>query len=502
MVMIGQKPNILLIIWDTTRAQNLSCYGYRRETTPYLDAFSKQSILFKKAISVSPWTLPSHASLFTGLYPSQHNINRPQRNFNGVQTPVLAECLQEEGYQTVGFSCNPWITSEFGFDRGFNQFINTYQPLAGGSDFLNLKRKINKMERREAAREVTQGLLNGNIFKNFINASYNAVIGRRVDKGAWLTNHHIRRWLNKIYNPDQSLFMFVNYLEPHLKYQPPKRFRNSFLSADIDISRIRAVNQDPYAYMVGAETMDEEDFTILKALYDAELRYLDYRFNELLNLLENQGILANSLVIISSDHGENIGEHGLMEHQYCLYDTLLHVPLLIRFPGKRNSSRQVHQIVETRNIFFTILDFLGIEDVIDPLNSSGSSLLSESVHNSTENIYLSEYLVPQPSVSELESRFPEGDCSQFDRLLRTIYSNDGYKFIWSSDDKHELYNLFEDPSEKQNLLPIRQKLTNDLNALISKNLPDISGLSQYDGENDWSVKDSSIYQRLKDLGYL
>jgi arylsulfatase A-like enzyme len=296
--------------------------------------------------------------------------------------------------------------------------------------------------------------------------------------------------------------MFVNYLEPHLKYQPPKRFRNSFLSADIDIRRIRAVNQDPYAYMVGAETMDEEDFTILKALYDAELRYLDYRFNELLNLLENQGILANSLVIISSDHGENIGEHGLMEHQYCLYDTLLHVPLLIRFPGKRNSSRQVHQIVETRNIFFTILDFLGIEDVIDPLNSSGSSLLSESVHNSTENIYLSEYLVPQPSVSELESRFPEGDCSQFDRLLRTIYSNDGYKFIWSSDDKHELYNLFEDPSEKQNLLPIRQKLTNDLNALISKNLPDISGLSQYDGENDWSVKDSSIYQRLKDLGYL
>jgi arylsulfatase A-like enzyme len=494
----SDQPNVILIVLDTVRASNLSCYGHRRQTSPHLDELAAQAILYRRAVSPSPWTVPSHASLFTGLYPSQHGVHR-RFHLLKPDVPVLPQTLQQQGYQTVSFSCNPWISHEFGFDRGFDQFFYGYQLVSGETDFFVLRRRARQIGILPAAKLAMQSVAQGNFLKNLVNGLY-SFAARRYDKGAWMANQHVRRWLRRDYRPDRPFFMFINYLEPHLKYAPPRDYRKQFLSPNTTEKEVRSINQDGYAYVVRAVSMAERDFSLLEALYDAELRYLDDRFAELLELLEGQGVLENSLLIVTSDHGENIGDHGFMDHQYCLYDTLLHVPLIIRLPGTRNGSRIIHEMVEIKDIFATVLDCLGIESEIPHLALPGSSLLPDRLAERGPRFCMSEYLEPQPAIEELRLRYPGCECSQYDRRLRAVHSDDGYKFIWSSDGEHELYHLPEDPSEAVNLFGAYPEKAKELGRLLEVNLPPLK--DEQDESTEELTMPRATRRRLEGLGYL
>lgn len=491
------KPHLILVVLDTTRARNLSCYGHERQTTPFLDEFARKAIVYQMANSTSPWTLPSHASLFTGMYPTQHRVRRPH-TLSDVQAPVLAERLRQQGYQTAGFSSNSWISGEFGFDRGFDTFLCSWQLAAGEADFFQIRQRMREMDRLDAARLLVQSTVQGTPLRNLVNGLY-GLRAFSYDKGARLINWHVRRWFQRNCEPDRPFFMFINYMEPHLPYRPPRGYRQLFMPPDLSPDRSLSINQDPFAYVVGAETMQESEFQILESLYDAELHYLDSRFGQLLQVLDEQGVLDKALLIITSDHGENIGDHGLMDHQYCLYDTLLHVPLLIRAPAGTYAPQVVDQRVETKDIFYTALDFLELEEESCSTELANRSLLPDRLGQHHRRHCFAEYLAPQPTLPELRAKYPGFDCPQYDRRLRAIYSDDGYKFIWASDGEHELYDLGDDPSETENLLPSEPKKAQELETVLEMTLPDLAEQVADAEEREISP---AVRKRLEGLGYL
>jgi arylsulfatase A-like enzyme len=335
--------------------------------------------------------------------------------------------------------------------------------------------------------------------RNLINGIYSK-IAFRYDKGAWLTNRHVKSWFRSVHDVNKPFFMFVHYMEPHLKYSPPKKYRNLFHTGDN--KKIKKVNQNPFDYMIGKTGVTDGDFDFLERLYDAELAYLDTCFAEFINLLEEQDVLKNSIIILTSDHGENIGEHGLMDHQYCLYETLLHVPLLIYMPGFTPAPQVVNQSVEIKDIFPTILDFLNMEADLENLKFPGYSLLPNNLEHIESTHCLAEYLQPQPSIDELRSRYPGFDPSQYDRSLRSIIDADGYKLIWSSDGKHELYDLNLDPSENNNIVGINPTKAKELDRLLASYLPPLDENLGERVPSQLAIEDPSIRKRLQDLGYL
>ena len=450
------KPNILLIVMDAARVKNFSCYGYSKLTTPNIDKIAKEGTLYRYAISPAPWTFPSHASIFTGLYPSEHgalgvdNSNRylDQRNV------TLAEMLKKQGYRTVAFSNNPWISNVFGLTKGFDEPNVIFNDKFFHGNVLDMslfikERKYDKGIRRilEIGKAIlTKGnplknIANGILFK-FNRSNYRHIF---VDDGANKTNKKVKMWIdNWIDNKkDHPFFMFINYMECHAEYMPPFKY----LPKEYSFREIYRVNQDPMMYIFGKIKMNEKDFEILESLYDGEYRYLDYRIGQIYDFLDKKGILDDTIIIITSDHGDNIGDHNLMGHTLCLYDTLIRCPLIIRYPEKFPAGKIVKKRVQTHDIFKTIMEVLDneIAEIID-----GGSLIPEDLKQESKRLIISEF--PGHPLLPLElKRFPDVNINMWNYSLKAIYV-DNFKFILNSNGSNELYNINRDPEERQNII--------------------------------------------------
>jgi arylsulfatase A-like enzyme len=288
-----RRPNIILITLDTTRAYHLSCYGYHRQTSPNLDRLANESVLYTKAIAPSSWTLPSHASLFTGKFTSSHGAQYdpegPLYLTDGLRGPdswqkfrarglaknemTLADILKGEGYITGAVLGGPWLKKVFGLSKGF--------------DFYD-DREISTLNGR-LARQVTDSAL---------------------------------KWIEKYRT--KEFFLFMNYFDPHTPYMAPEGFARAFLPKGTDLGRRRP-------------TIEEN-----KALYDAEILYMDHYFGKFLQKLKAWNLYENSMIIVTADHGELLGEHGKYEHGQYLYQEEIHVPLIIKFPGSEVPANQTN----------------------------------------------------------------------------------------------------------------------------------------------------------------
>lgn len=433
----GNRPNVVVIVLDTARAFNFSCYGYGKETSPHIDAVAKEGVLFQNAVSPSPWTLPAHASLFTGMYPCSHGCTEKHKML-GDGTTVLPEVLKGIGYRTVGISNNSWISRSFGFDRGFDIFINLWQLVQCETDFADPSAKGMDKYRKAAGL-----LMRGNPLVNLLNGIYGRFFWRRYDYGARRINRIVGRLLKNDLGKGQPFFLFINYLEPHLEYKAPEPYWGRFLPEGVAKRDALSVNQDAWAYMGGLVPMGEADRQILTALYDGEIAYLDHRIGELCGMLRRGGMLDDTLLILTSDHGENILDHGLMDHQYCLYDTLLKVPLVLRLPSYFEGGKSAEAVVQTTDIFPTVMEVLGIETEV---NVQGRSLLRAN----TGRLAYSEYAAPQPGMEAIYRKYPAGNFHRFDRSLLSV-RRDNWKFISASDGKEELYDLGQDPFEENDV---------------------------------------------------
>ena len=488
-------PNVLLIVMDTARASD----AFRAGVMPNLRGIAAEGTTFTRAFTTGPWTLPSHASLFTGQYTTDHGTHAGSRRFE-PNAPTLAERLRRNGYRTVGYSNNTWISSEFGFDRGFDDFYVAWELLEGGADLSTIaKRETGTLAQ---ARAVVGELLNGDAPQTVVNALYAHVVRNRLlrnwyDDGAWLTNRRLERWLDR-HEDDRPFFMFVNYLEPHLEYDPPRSFRDRFVPEGMDPTRLDDVNQDAWSYVTGETEMTERDFEALEALYAAELNYLDHRIGQLYDRLESIGELDDTVLIVVGDHGENIGEHGLMDHQYCLYDTLLHVPLVIRYPSSLPEGKVTDALVELRDLYPTVLEFADLQS--EPANSVSDRSVATAPDEHRDRV-IAEYVTPQPSMDALEERVGDlpPEVRRYDRGLRCIRT-DQWKYIQGTDGSEELYDIVDDPGETDELSADREGVRNGLADTLTAEMGALN--YEEEGDTDAATIEPSALDRLTDLGYL
>ncbi|MFC6722995.1 sulfatase-like hydrolase/transferase [Halobium palmae] len=487
-----ERPNILFAVMDTARAKD-SLPSENREVVPNLAKLADSGVEFTSAISNAPWTLPSHASMFSGQYTTEHGTNAGDMCFE-LDYPTLPEAVNKSGYTTVAFSNNSWISPEFGFERGFNQFYKGWELLSSDQGLAKIMRE------EDTAIDQLHSLIDTTGLKSLpvslANAFYTRFIRKKYDYGAYVTNLRVKRWINNEYNGKSPFFMFLNYLEPHLKYDPPKKFCE-FLPEGVTVSEAKEVSQDPWGYVSGDIEMTAEEFEILESLYKSEINYLDYRIGNLLDFFSDRDILDETLVIVIGDHGENIGEHGLMDHQYSVHDTLVHVPLVMKGPDVFTGGERVSEPVEARDLFPTIIDATNAEM---PKNESISqNNLYETVEASdgNERVAISEYLVPRPAIEKLREQAPDPvTVDKYDRALRAIRMTE-WKYIEGSDGTAELYDLSSDSDESTNVVSSNPEIVEELEAILFEELGNLERGDSVDGQLEQRTQ-----QRLEDLGYI
>ncbi len=462
-------PNILLVMLDTVRADALSCIDPVSGQSPNLDRLAREGVLFRRAVSPAPWTVPSHGSLFTGLFPSQHGANwdRPALNEN---LRTLAEALYERGYRTVGFSENPSVSRIMGFGQGFEEFDDMY---------LNLRRAMGP---------------------GLIAAVRSRVFGRRptLEYTADTTAQFVR-WLrgNALGQEAPPFFAFLNYVAGHLPdyardgSHPPLPARDALERVE-RVSELGSRNYLP-GYALSPAEMD-----VLRAFYRGDVAYLDAKLGLLFDFLRSRELLDETVVVVVSDHGENFGDHGLIEHSFNLYNTVLHVPLIIRFPAKVGAGTLRGDLVSTVHLGDTILDLAGIED---RAASSGPGARQSLFGPSPDREIFAEVedlvgmlrlqLASEPSAAGF-------NFAPFEKSLECIYE-DGRKLIRSSNGRVELYDTVNDWAETKDLSAAEPDRVKALAARLSAWR---QGLVVPRLDQPPRSPDRALREALKSLGYV
>ncbi|GAB3319833.1 sulfatase-like hydrolase/transferase [Haloplanus salinarum] len=483
--------NVVLLVLDTARVSAVDL-AKRSTITPELVEIAGSGVSADTAIAKAPWTLPSHASLFTATDPSKHGAHAGHKRLSD-EPQTLAETFAVADYETVAVSNNTWISEEFGFARGFETFVKTWQYVQTDTDLGEIARTE---EGTDKLRAVVRRLFDGNPLTNLANAVYGQFLRNRGDDGAKRTNEWIADWLADR-TDDRPFFLFVNYLEPHLEYRPPREHAERFLPDGVTFEEAMDVPQDAWGYIADTVEMTDRDFEILRALYRAEIAYLDDRIGELRRHLEAAGEWEDTIFVVTADHGENIGDHGLMDHQYCLYDTLLHVPLVIH-GGPFTGGGTVDDLVQLTDLGPTLLDAAGVDAPEFREQAQGRSFHPDADADPRE-FAICEYLAPQPSMDALEKRvgtLPD-DVRRYDRSLRAI-RDDEWKLIRGSDGSTELYDVVDDPEERTDLSDDNPEQVSRLSSTLDDWL---DSFEHADVSGTVDMTDDTK-ERLEDLGYL
>ncbi|HVS20116.1 MAG TPA: sulfatase, partial [Planctomycetota bacterium] len=309
-------PNVVLVTVDTLRADHLSCYGYERPTSPFLDRLAAAGARCADVTAPASWTKPSTGTILTGLYPSRHgalyhgsSLHLPE----GERT--LAEAFADHGYVTAGFVANPNIKAVFDFDRGFDQYYD-----APVQDTLTLA----------SLRTSVFGRMLMRLLRHKFNWNYeNDIASMNREVLAWLEANHGSRF-----------FLYVHYIDPHDPYDPPARYREEF------------------ARGAGLALFNERKRRVGIDLYDGEIRYTDDGLRALVETLERHGVWDDTLFVLTSDHGEEFFEHGVLGHGFSLYQEVVQVPLVLHGPGVA-AGTVIEEPVALLDLPATVLDLAG-----------------------------------------------------------------------------------------------------------------------------------------------
>ena len=479
------QPNVVLVVADTTRADD----AFDPHVAPTIAELRRNGTTATRAFSTAPWTLPAHGSLFTGTPSSMHGAHADHERLDG-DLPTLPGLFRDAGYETVGASNNTWVSVEGGFDRGFEQFRQMWQLVQSSTALGEVDDVLGESRIRALAREV----FDGNPLANVTNVLYHYVARGRSEGGGGRTTDWIAEWLDDR-DEHRPFFLFANYIEPHLDYRPPKRHAVEYLSEGVSYREALEVPQKPWEYLAGNVTLDEQELRILRGLYRAEIAWFDEHLARLREVLIEAGEWDDTVLVVVGDHGENVGDHGMMDHQYCLYDSLIHVPLVL-CGGAFDGGEELTDLVSLVDLPPTLLDVAGIE-----VPEAREQFLGRSFHPDADSreFVVSEYVAPQPTMEALERHvgdLPE-HVYQYDRSLRAIRT-DEYKLVRGSDGSTELHDLDADPGERRDLSGDRPERV----AALSDRLDDwLASFEHAEVEESVAIDDEREAQ-LERLGYL
>ncbi|HEC99748.1 MAG TPA: hypothetical protein ENN18_05140 [Proteobacteria bacterium] len=476
----SKQPNIIVLILDALRADHVSCYGYHRNTTPNIDRLSEQGTVFLETIATAPWTVPSVASIFTGLYPSEHGATQEYPRLDD-HVPTLAQILSENGYETIGFSTNPWFNKETNLSKGFKEF-KLYSE--GKSRKRRLLRKISPFVNFVFKK---RGLTEPGCSHDVVDEVIDSLEEIRTKK-------------------ETPFFLYAHFMDPHLPYQPYKKYIKAILQGS-NRKRLKQIMNYPLLkdgivhvrYNLGLESLKDEALDIFRMAYDAAIRELDDAIGNLTEYLRKSGILDDSVLIIASDHGENIGDHGLMDHQLCLYDTLLKVPLIIvgnGFPKNHKHKKQV----QLHQLFYTILEATGINNQAKQSNTDIT--LQNMIKNNTGlKDAFSEYARPD-QIKSGYLRFSSELDLRFSTRLRCVRTSE-FKYIHSENGNDEFYDIEADAGEAKNIVhSVSLEKLAVWKKLLAEWQSNLRVYSRDESAKESIGQDEKILSQLRNLGYM
>lgn len=443
--------NVLFITVDTLRADHLGSYGYMRDTSPNIDKLAKQGILFSQAIVQWPKTRPSFASMLTstyGYYNGEVRINDINRKINS-HLVLLPEILKNANYNTVAIVSNGNLASAYNFNQGIDNHIEVWRE-----------------HKNKEAVYVTENAL------------------------SWLRNNSHKG----------KFFMWLHYVDPHAKYQPPGPYHEIYLGDKFyDGSKTVPINNNHhevrYKDMGGIwperQLGNHRELDYYIAQYDAEVRYTDENVGEVLDTIKALGLSENTIVIFTADHGESLGEHNYyFDHGRLPYDDCVRVPLIIKLPGLKSGIKVIDHPVELIDMMPTVLDILNI-----PINkeAQGKSLLP-LMSVAADNI---------PLYAFTEAGYKQN----YQRMIRTKK----WKLIYVPDKEDqnimqgmpfELYDMERDPWELNNLVKVETNIADELKRELFKWMERAEGVNGQSSRKENVSIDKKTEENLKSLGYI
>jgi arylsulfatase A-like enzyme len=517
-------PNVLVVVLDTVRKDHLTPYGYDSPTTPNLEAFASEATVFEEAVAPAPWTLPVHASLFTGLYPSQHRADQENPYLEGTTT--LAQTLSAAGYETGCYSSNAWITPYTRLTDGFDDVDNFFQVMPGdllSGPLAEVWRALNDHEQLQAIAEKLVSL--GNTAHEYFASGESA---------ASKTPAAIDRVQSLVDGADGPWFAFANLMDAHLPYHPPEEYAEEF-APGVDPDE---VCQNSKEYNSGARDIDDAEWDAIRNLYDAEIAHMDAQLGRLFDWLRERGEWEDTTVIVCADHGELHGEHDLYGHEFCLYDPLINVPLLVKHPDLAADRRDDQ--VELLDLYHTILDATGVEggdpaadgDVAVGLDRTRSLLAGQyrafgavvdaeqgttpdadpGQQAAPDGEYaFVEYSRPVVELRQLEEKAADAgidldEDSRFYARMRAARRPDA-KYVRADRIPDEAYRLDRDPDETENLAQSDDEAIVATERALRSFEEAVGGA--WTGDADAEVGDDSLEdideearERLRELGYV
>lgn len=402
------KPNIILIVIDAVRQDVLALYGGSVKT-PELEKFAEDSVAYKNAITVNASSLSSHASLFTGMYPSEHKVieqgrilnsedeilDRLERQYHDFSGELIPTMLRKEGYHTYGISNNIFVSNFVGFNKGFDWFCFLPTLPKYINDEYREAWKLGSSISQIAKELIRQGRI-GDIpkFKKLKEKvdNYRNAVGYPVDKGAGMMNNIV---MNSHF--EQPFFLFLNYMEAHNPYKNEKH-------VEID---------DQY---YGVKKLNKERVEQLRKDYEEEIAYLDKKLGEIIDSLKLNGLYDNSLIIILGDHGQAFNEHEHMYHGIYLYNELIRIPLIIKYPNsKRYTLKNGYQSITSIKALIKDIVNGGDDGVLTTPNAFAESFGTDEV------------------VPPAYQRYKETLTTKYNKRRRAIYQNNK-KIIYNETD--------------------------------------------------------------------
>jgi arylsulfatase A-like enzyme len=432
-------PNVLLIVLDDLRADSMSLYGYSRPTTPRLEELARGGVRFDTARAAAPWTLPSHASMFTGQWPHRLSVDWDRGLDDSF--PTLAEFLARHGYATAGFVANTYYcNARYGLDRGFARYEDFHE---------NQTISLFEAVRCTSLGKCLLGLL------GYSTDFAPSEKGSR--KTAATMNQDALHWLAQR-SSGRPFFLFLNYYDAHAPFVPPedatKRFGLCALPRPEQVNmlkRVRDLNQEKESSGIAAEErarLQRQAIDILVDGYDSSIAYLDDQIGRLFDELRRRGLLENTLVIITSDHGEHLQERGFTGHGLSLYRRELHVPLLVFPPRAAPDRRVVAEPVNLRELPATVVDLLGLA------HGSESSFPGRSLARFFQpGTHDADSLI-EPVLSQVEHQTTIPSLPWVPASLGSVKALTTEKevYIRNSNGREELYDRLNDPFESKNLI--------------------------------------------------